>query len=187
MDEIAIQFLKTYQVWHHRRLLITLLSDPSSAQEAKTDVLELATTELDFIAQVLQTDAKNYHTWSYRQWLLAHFDDPALWLGELPYVNELLDDDVRNNSAWHHRFFIVFGRGGRAGATPGEAGEVLRREIRYVMFYLVRLEMMNALSRLAQLYEGPDRVGTKQPIGMELSARYPRPYTHTLRHCCRFR
>ena len=149
MDEVAIQFLKTYQVWHHRRLLMTLLSDPSSAREAKTDVLELATTELDFIARVLQTDAKNYHTWSYRQWLLAHFDDPALWLGELPYVDELLTEDVRNNSAWHHRFFIVFGRGGRAGATPEEAGEVLRREIRYVMFCHVRLEMMNALSLLA--------------------------------------
>ena len=81
---------------------------------------------------MLQVDAKNYHTWSYRQWILAHFDDAALWLGELPYVEELLDDDVRNNSAWHHRFFVVFGRGTRDGASEAEREDVVKREVRYV-------------------------------------------------------
>lgn len=130
MDRIAIDFLKTYQVWHHRRLLLTQLTSPSSPQSQGKDPIDLAQTELEFIAKVLHVDTKNYHTWSYRQWLLAHFDDEALWLGELPYVDDLIEKDVRNNSAWHHRFFIVFGRGARTGATAKEANEVLRREIR---------------------------------------------------------
>lgn len=85
---------------------------------------------------MLDKDAKNYHVWSYRQWLVRKF---ALWdrstesSSSLPTIftahtsssspsttriqsDELTDvvsrlrDDVRNNSAWNHRFFVVFGR-----------------------------------------------------------------------------
>ncbi|KZT24905.1 protein prenylyltransferase [Neolentinus lepideus HHB14362 ss-1] len=105
-DVYCFKYLKTYQVWHHRRLLL---------QE-----------ELDFIARCLGADTKNYHTWSYRQWLLAYFNHPQLWKGEVRWVERMLSDDVRNNSAWHHRFFVVFAAG------QGEQGpEVIRREIAY--------------------------------------------------------
>ncbi|KAI0338027.1 protein prenylyltransferase [Trametopsis cervina] len=135
MDVLAIQFMKTYQVWHHRRLLLThLTTTPITVATSKplSDPLDVATNELDFITKVLDEDSKNYHTWSYRQWILAHLDDSRLWLGEIPYVDELLQADVRNNSAWHHRFFVVFSRGGRrSGATPAEEAEVLQREISF--------------------------------------------------------
>ena len=52
-------------------------------------------------------DAKNYHVWSYRQWLVRQF---SLWDGEISFVETLLDEDVRNNSAWNHRWFTVFGK-----------------------------------------------------------------------------
>lgn len=72
----------------------------------------LPATELPFLATMFSQDAKNYHVWSYRQWLVQHFslweDNPAST--ELAYVEHLLDVDVRNNSAWNHRWFIVFGR-----------------------------------------------------------------------------
>ncbi|GJE85280.1 protein prenyltransferase [Phanerochaete sordida] len=129
MDDFAVNNMKTYQVWHHRRLLITHLT---AGSVPAADPFDTAQAELEFIARVLDVDTKNYHTWSYRQWLLAHFDDPALWLGELPYVDDLLQEDVRNNSAWHHRYFVVFGRGSRAQATPAEGAEVSQRETRYV-------------------------------------------------------
>ena len=32
MDDIAKQFLKTYQVWHHRRLLLTAINSVDVAQ-----------------------------------------------------------------------------------------------------------------------------------------------------------
>jgi len=52
-------------------------------------------------------DAKNYHVWSYRQWLVKRFN---LWDdGELEATEKLIDEDVRNNSAWNHRFFLVSG------------------------------------------------------------------------------
>ncbi|KAH8103042.1 protein prenylyltransferase [Cristinia sonorae] len=123
MDAFAIKFLKTYQVWHHRRLLLTALR--SSAPSP----LSIASKELAFIIRALSTDTKNYHTWSYRQWLLAFFDDEELWEGELPYVERLLETDVRNNSAWHHRYFVVWGRVRAEGEI--DVGDVLKREIAY--------------------------------------------------------
>jgi protein farnesyltransferase/geranylgeranyltransferase type-1 subunit alpha len=113
MDELAIAFLKTYQVWHHRRLIITQTCKPAP--------------ELAFISQALQEDSKNYHTWSYRQWLLAHFNDDELWSGELEFVNSMLATDLRNNSAWHHRFFVVFQCGVRKGEEDRQG--VFRREL----------------------------------------------------------
>lgn len=118
MHEIASLHLKTYQVWHHRRLLLQELKTPAP--------------ELDFIASILDIDTKNYHTWSYRQWLLAHFNDDNLWAGELPYVEEMISDDVRNNSAWHHRFFVVWTSGVRKGDECRE--DTLRRELKYVIY-----------------------------------------------------
>ncbi len=122
MDPIAVRHLKNYQVWHHRRLLITQLT--SDSDEATTE--RILKEELAFLAQSLQTDTKNYHTWSYRQWLLAYFnpeDVTDIWPTELDWVERLISDDVRNNSAWHHRFFLVFSR-------PAPA-RLLRRELLY--------------------------------------------------------
>ena len=67
----------------------------------------LPPTETPFLALMFDRDAKNYHVWSYRQWLVRHF---SIWDHELPYVESLLHSDVRNNSAWNHRWFVVFAR-----------------------------------------------------------------------------
>ncbi|EJC98263.1 farnesyltransferase [Fomitiporia mediterranea MF3/22] len=118
MDELAEKYLKNYQVWHHRRLLL------QRGALTKTPAAELA-----FIARGLSHDAKNYHTWSYRQWVLAYFNQDKLWGGELRYIENMLEDDVRNNSAWHHRFFVVFSSGVRKGEEDRE--EVVRRELTF--------------------------------------------------------
>ncbi|KAJ7240501.1 hypothetical protein C8J57DRAFT_1371020 [Mycena rebaudengoi] len=116
MDELADKYLKTYQVWHHRRLLLGRTRRPAP--------------ELAFIARALRKDEKNYHTWAHRQWVLAFFNEAALWAGELDFVDQMLGGDVRNNSAWHHRFFVVFQAGVREGEEDRE--RVVRRELIYV-------------------------------------------------------
>ena len=67
----------------------------------------LPSEEISFLSKMFSKDAKNYHVWSYRQWLVRHF---SLWDSELPYIEEFIRLDVRNNSAWNHRWFVVFGR-----------------------------------------------------------------------------
>ena len=151
MDLLAVQFLKTYQVWHHRRLLVSLTRQPRR--------------ELEFIKNSLEADGKNYHTWSYRQWLLAYFggaggggitmdaDDSDfdfdigedLWTGELDFVDTMLAQDIRNNSAWHHRFFVVWGCGVREGESDRE--RILKRELMFVVsIYFLFRALMKAVT-----------------------------------------
>ncbi|KAJ3494864.1 hypothetical protein NMY22_g20010 [Coprinellus aureogranulatus] len=155
MDELAIKHLKSYQVWHHRRLLI-LLSVSGARKDGKdnegkqggkltTQDVERVKRELAFISRSFEEDAKNYHTWSYRQWVLSHFfgsasfasglglsgdtedQDPQddVWQTELEWTETMLAKDIRNNSAWHHRFFVVFQRPGVVVTGEGD----VKREV----------------------------------------------------------
>jgi protein farnesyltransferase/geranylgeranyltransferase type-1 subunit alpha len=54
--------------------------------------------ELEFTEIVLLDDAKNYHAWSHRQWVLQELGG---WEGELDFCSRLLEKDVYNNSAWN--------------------------------------------------------------------------------------
>lgn len=99
---------KNYQVWHHRRVIVEWLNDPSK--------------ELELTQNILAMDAKNYHAWQHRQWAIKTYN---LFEDELQYVDRLLSDDLRNNSAWNQRFFILK----YTGFTP----EILQREINYTL------------------------------------------------------
>eukprot|EP01129_Flabellula_baltica_P010547 TRINITY_DN4471_c0_g1_i2.p1 TRINITY_DN4471_c0_g1~~TRINITY_DN4471_c0_g1_i2.p1 ORF type:complete len:235 (-),score=56.41 TRINITY_DN4471_c0_g1_i2:259-963(-) len=92
IKEFVEDNLKNYQVWYHLQCVVEALQDPSG--------------ELEFIASVFEksNDAKNYHAWTYRQWLLVKFD---LWENELDFIDKLLTEDVRNNSAWNQRWFVI--------------------------------------------------------------------------------
>ncbi|KAM7253080.1 hypothetical protein ACFE04_008898 [Oxalis oulophora] len=78
--------------WHHRRWL---------AEKLGSDV---AINELKFTQKILSVDAKNYHAWSHRQWVLLTLGG---WEDELTYCDQLLEEDVFNNSAWNQRYFVV--------------------------------------------------------------------------------
>ena len=82
-----------------------------------------------FSAEMLEKDVKNYHVWSYRQWLVQQF---GLWDSaiEMEEVERLLRQDVRNNSAWNHRWFLVFGRREQEGGGP-VSDDIVDRETKY--------------------------------------------------------
>jgi protein farnesyltransferase/geranylgeranyltransferase type-1 subunit alpha len=146
LDNLAHANMKSYQVWQHRRIVVAALGDPAN--------------ELQFSAENLARDAKNYHTWAYRQWVLAHFGGlslptavgdavespvespgkaqfPQLWEGELGYVDELLREDVRNNSAWNHRWYVCFARFGISAhaSVAKERVEAMRKTIAFEKAY----------------------------------------------------
>ena len=89
------------------------MSDPSE---------ELALTEA-----VLGEDAKNYHAWQYRQWIITTY---SLWDNELDYVEKLLNEDLRNNSAWNQRHFVIT-------KTTGYTEEVLIKEVKYAYTFIL--------------------------------------------------
>jgi protein farnesyltransferase/geranylgeranyltransferase type-1 subunit alpha len=137
VNDVALSNQKNYQIWHHRQLLIDNLYPSISSDRSK--ILELARSEIKFLAQMFAEDSKNYHVWSYRQYLVRKLDlfpsqceDPS----ELSAIEKLIDEDVRNNSAWSHRFFVIFSDPGHT--TPGTQAtqpdakvpaEILDREI----------------------------------------------------------
>jgi protein farnesyltransferase/geranylgeranyltransferase type-1 subunit alpha len=107
----------------------------------------LPAEESSFITHILSFDAKNYHVWTYRQWLCRRFPDPLLTTSlELDAIDALIQEDVRNNSAWNHRYFVCFGLEELQAIEKSETGirkdvlesgklvvdeEVVEREINY--------------------------------------------------------
>jgi protein farnesyltransferase/geranylgeranyltransferase type-1 subunit alpha len=123
MDELCFQYMKYYQVWSHRKLLLLLPSTlPAAIADTLSPIPPTPAHELTYLSRILSTDAKNYHTWAYRQWVLTYYGDthPNLWEHELIATDLLIEDDVRNNSAWHHRFFISFASGAQSDVTDRE-------------------------------------------------------------------
>ena len=114
LSETALDHQKNYQIWHHRMLIV--------------DKLDECEGEADFVEQMFEKDAKNYHVWSYRQWMVRRF---GLWeKGELEFTEKLLEKDVRNNSAWNHRWYVINGR--EQDGEPGIMGKKIReREIEF--------------------------------------------------------
>lgn len=99
-DEVALNNLKNYQIWHYRQLLI----DHMETQGSKFP----HNREYALIETMLDEDEKNYHVWSYRKWLAERY---SLYRNEREvfYTEKLISRDVLNNSAWSYRFFISFG------------------------------------------------------------------------------
>lgn len=92
------------------------LNDPSS---------ELRLTEI-----VLAQDAKNYHAWQHRQWVL---DTYKLFDHELEFVERLIEEDLRNNSAWNQRYFVV-------KETTGFTEETISRELKFTVESLKKVK-----------------------------------------------
>lgn len=85
---------KNYQLWHHRECVIRKLGDCNIVEEKL------------FLNEMLDQDAKNYHVWSFRQWLTTAV--PLFKRGEQEFTKLMIRADPYNNSAWNHRFFVLF-------------------------------------------------------------------------------
>ncbi|KAL4929939.1 bifunctional protein farnesyltransferase/protein geranylgeranyltransferase [Aspergillus undulatus] len=142
LNRFSLKYLKNYQIWHHRQVLV------SSREHFPT----LPPKEMDFLMEMFAQDSKNYHVWTYRHWLVRHFE---LWDSprEIADVNSLLNSDVRNNSAWNHRYMLRFGPRSdqpdsgmvNAHGPPTEKGrlavvdeDLVDEELRYAQEQIIR-------------------------------------------------
>ena len=83
---------------------------------------------------MLAKDAKNYHAWQHRQWVIQTY---GLFDNELNFIESLLSTDIRNNSAWNQRFFVVTSPKNSSLKPNGGgdlvlSGQVLDDEIKFV-------------------------------------------------------
>ena len=115
MKEVNSMNTKNYQLWNHRRVVVeTLMPSGGSGNgpALKVDTIETYTLkdEFDHLGEIFAEDAKHYHAWAHRQWLVRTY---GCWDKEMTFTKELIKEDVYNNSAWNHRFYVIMN-----GETP---------------------------------------------------------------------
>jgi protein farnesyltransferase/geranylgeranyltransferase type-1 subunit alpha len=117
LDSITVENQKNYQIWHHRKVIIEKLNDPSH--------------EKPLLEEVFADEPKNFHAWCHRIWVVRRFN---LYEGELEFIENKLKEDIRNNSVWNYRFFIINQLNNN---KPSE--EVLQKEIEYTLDKIIEV------------------------------------------------
>jgi geranylgeranyl transferase type-2 subunit alpha len=92
---VDLRMTKSYCLWSHRRWIISQLSPVDS---------DLVQQQLRLVNTILDLDARNFHAWSYRQWLRKEFN---LELEDIEYSEKLILKDFSNYSAWFLRSWAV--------------------------------------------------------------------------------
>ena len=73
------------KIWYHRRAILEIYGPR-----------EFLDSELDYIEKVLEEDSKNYHAWSYRQWILMSVDEESVWEKEMDFGTLKKEKTVTN-------------------------------------------------------------------------------------------
>ncbi|KAJ2598334.1 CAAX geranylgeranyltransferase alpha subunit [Coemansia sp. RSA 1722] len=136
LESIAEMYPKNYQSWHHREVLVSMLLDPRVLADMPQDQQvchPVIRRELSFLANAIDEDSKNFHAWSYRQWLVRRY---GIWEQEKVFINTMIDQDVRNNSAWNQRYFALVQ--GETGSKVLVDDGTLQAEIEYAVEIIKR-------------------------------------------------
>ncbi|KAI8322488.1 protein prenylyltransferase [Martensiomyces pterosporus] len=94
--EIIMKNIKSYWMWNHRVWALSSLPCPNWQRELK------------LVAKLLAVDARNYHGWDYRRFVVSKLresveDKDAVDRAEFAFTTEQINRDCANHSAWHNR------------------------------------------------------------------------------------
>ena len=123
LDRLLQKVPKSYWLWNHRRwCLETFNTDQENA-------LVLWKKELDAVNYMLNLDARNFHGWDYRRYILAKAPfQISTPMAEFQYTQEKIQQNFSNYSAWHYRsklLPIVF-------SDPNALSKQLEKEVEFV-------------------------------------------------------
>ncbi|KAH6908360.1 farnesyltransferase [Coprinopsis sp. MPI-PUGE-AT-0042] len=115
MNELAVKYLKSYQVWHHRRLLVTLMRKPRPELAFITRSLAEDSKNyhtLDFVEEMLGQDVRNNSAWHHRFFVVwasgvreegeSESDRERILRRELIFVKQSISLAPNNPSAWNY-------------------------------------------------------------------------------------
>lgn len=108
------KYPKVYWIWNHRQWCLENMPDgPGDAndegKEGKDGWRMAAwSQEMIIVEKMLSMDARNFHAWNYRRYILAHCP-PLLKrtdAEELAYTTRHIEKNHSNFSAWHQRSLV---------------------------------------------------------------------------------
>ncbi|KDQ60631.1 hypothetical protein JAAARDRAFT_172668 [Jaapia argillacea MUCL 33604] len=101
---------KVYWIWNHRRwCLENVPPGPSSPTGEQTQGWRQKNWEREMyvVERMLDADARNFHAWNYRRYILSLFPTPPPPTQELKYTTHKIESNFSNFSAWHQRSKIL--------------------------------------------------------------------------------
>ncbi|KAJ7090253.1 rab-protein geranylgeranyltransferase [Mycena belliarum] len=101
---------KVYWIWNHRRWCLENVPDgPGTDTEGDINGWRKSywDKELFVDEKMLDADARNFHAWSYRRYILAGMPVAKPETAELAYTTRKIESNFSNFSAWHQRTKIL--------------------------------------------------------------------------------
>ncbi|KAH8117241.1 rab-protein geranylgeranyltransferase [Phellopilus nigrolimitatus] len=93
---------KVYWIWNHRRWCLEHVPDGPEDNPIGWKAQHWA-MELRAVDKMLDADARNFHAWNYRRYVLASMPVKKPELDELAYTTRKIEANFSNFSAWHQR------------------------------------------------------------------------------------
>lgn len=115
------EFPKVYWIWNHRRWCLEAQKSPDWHRE------------LMLVEKMLSMDARNYHGWHYRRYVVAKLESSeqkSFVDSELEYTAAKINANFSNFSAWHNRSRLIPLH--LEGKTEKERRDFLDSEIDYI-------------------------------------------------------
>ncbi|WVQ73480.1 hypothetical protein IAR50_003052 [Cryptococcus sp. DSM 104548] len=92
---------KVYWIWTHRKwCLQSVPAGPGESQEWRKKFWD---GEIKLVENMLEADARNFHAWGYRQYVLSSLPTRRPLSDELRYTQSKIESNFSNFSAWHYR------------------------------------------------------------------------------------
>ncbi|KAH7107716.1 hypothetical protein BKA62DRAFT_684222 [Auriculariales sp. MPI-PUGE-AT-0066] len=97
------QHPKVYWIWNHRRWCLERIPDCTDGDQPAIWKEAAWKKELFVVEKMLDSDARNFHAWNYRRYVLASLPTPRPPSEELAYTRRKIEANHSNFSAWHQR------------------------------------------------------------------------------------
>ncbi|WRT68040.1 uncharacterized protein IL334_005015 [Kwoniella shivajii] len=121
---------KVYWIWNHRKwCLESVPTGPENTQKWKETFWK---GELKLVEKMLDADARNFHAWDYRRYVLASLPIQRPLSDELRYTQSKIESNFSNFSAWHCRTKTLLSIWEKEGTDQDEIKRIKDEEFELV-------------------------------------------------------
>lgn len=100
---------KVYWIWNHRRWCLENIPDGPGGEGGEPQGWKTAIWEKEIftVEKMLDADARNFHAWNYRRYVLASMPVRRTDMFEMAYTTKKIEANFSNFSAWHQRTKVL--------------------------------------------------------------------------------